>query len=334
MINIPYEQLVEKIKEKGLSDDEISSRIKKKMDQLSGLISKEGAAHIIANELGIKVIEQTSGRLKIKNILSGMRNVEIVGRVQDVYEVREFHTETRSGKVGSMILGDETGTVRLVLWGSQAEKLAEIKKGDVIKIEAGYVKNNNNRIEVHLGDRGSLQINPEGEAVAEIKKIEVKRKSIVELKEADTNIEVLGTIVQVYDLRFFESCPKCRKRLKQSESGFSCEIHGQVNPSYSSVMSLVLDDGTSNIRSVFFRSQILNLLEKNDEEVGKYREFPEKFEEVKHDLLGRQVRLIGRINKNMMMDRIEFVAQQVFPNPNPEDEIKRLESLKEAAINQ
>ena len=145
MINIPYEQIIEKIKEKGLSDEEISMKIKQKMDQLSSLISKEGAAHIIANELGIKLLEQTSGRLKIKNLLSGMRNVEIVGRIQEKYEVREFQTETRSGKLGSLVIGDETGTVRLVLWGSQADRMNELNKGDTIQIEAGYVKLNNNR---------------------------------------------------------------------------------------------------------------------------------------------------------------------------------------------
>jgi len=208
MINIPYEQVVEKIKENGLSEEEINSKVKAKMDQLSGLISKEGAAHIIANELGIKLVEKTSGRLKVKNILTGMRNVELVGKVQQVYEVREFQTETRSGKVGSMMIGDDTGIIRVVLWGSQADKLKDITVGDVIKVESGYVKDNNNRKEVHLGDRGTLSINPEGESVGEIKIPEPNRKSIVDLKEGDIDTEVMGTIVQVYDIRFFELCPE------------------------------------------------------------------------------------------------------------------------------
>jgi replication factor A1 len=332
MINIPYEQLIEKIKEKGVSDEEISLRIKKKMDQLSGLISKEGAAHIIANELGINILEQTSGRLKIKNLLSGMRNVEILGKVQDVYEVREFHSETRAGKVGSLILGDESGTVRIVLWGSQAEKLPGIKKGDVLKIESGYVKNNNmnnnNRIEVHLGDRGVLQINPEGESVGEIKKAEVKRKNISDLKENDIDVELLGTIIQIYDIRFFESCPECGKKLKQNETGFFCEKHNAVQLGYSYVLNLMLDDGTSNIRTVFFKNQIEKLLEKTDEQMQDYRNFPEKFNDVKHDLLGKQIKIVGKVSKNMMSDRIEFTAQRVFPKPDPEEEMRRLEQEK------
>ena len=56
MIKIPYEVLFEKIKEKtNLPEQEIIAEIQERMNQLSGLISKEGAAHILANELGIKL---------------------------------------------------------------------------------------------------------------------------------------------------------------------------------------------------------------------------------------------------------------------------------------
>ena len=78
MIKIPYEKIIEKIKEQAkISDSEIESKIKEKTDQLAGLISKEGAAHIIANELGVKLFEE--GNLKIKDILPGMRSVETSG---------------------------------------------------------------------------------------------------------------------------------------------------------------------------------------------------------------------------------------------------------------
>ena len=98
------------------------------MKQLSGLISKEGAAHIVANELGVKIFEQASGKLQIKNILAGMRNVEAVGKVTRKFELREFQTENRSGKVASVVIGDETGTIRMVMWGELAEKISTYKR--------------------------------------------------------------------------------------------------------------------------------------------------------------------------------------------------------------
>ncbi len=66
MINIPLNQIIAEIKDKtGLSEDEINKKINEKLKQLSDLISKEGAAHIIANELDVKLVE-TAKKLKIR----------------------------------------------------------------------------------------------------------------------------------------------------------------------------------------------------------------------------------------------------------------------------
>src|SRR3989338_1785401 len=112
MIKIHLSQIIEKIKEKSaLTEEEINSRIKQKMEQLSGLISEEGAAHIIANELGIKLFEAVSGKLQIKNILAGMRDVEVTGKVQQIFPINEFQRKDGSpGKVANIIIADETGS--------------------------------------------------------------------------------------------------------------------------------------------------------------------------------------------------------------------------------
>jgi len=81
MINVPIELIKEKIIEKTqMSPKELDDKIKAKLEQLSGLISEEGAAHIIANELGVNLL-QTQGVLKIKNLLPGMKNIEINGKI-------------------------------------------------------------------------------------------------------------------------------------------------------------------------------------------------------------------------------------------------------------
>ena len=129
MIKIPYEQIIERIKKEAkVSEEEINGKIDSKMKQLSGLISKEGAAHIVANELGIKLFDSFSGKLQIKNIIVGLRSVETVGRVLQTYELREFTTNERQGKVASLVIGDETGTMRIVMWGEQADNIKNIIK--------------------------------------------------------------------------------------------------------------------------------------------------------------------------------------------------------------
>lgn len=328
MIKIPFEDIISKIKEKGnLSEGEINSKIEQKTKQLSGLISKEGAAHIIANELGIKLFEDFSGKLQIKNILTGIRDVETVGKVQQIFETREFQVEDRKGKVASLVIGDETGTIRVVLWGSQTDNLMNLKQGDIVKIIGGYVKENQGRKEIQLNDRSKLMINPEGEEIKEVKEFSVKRKEIKDLSEDDGEIELLGTIVQAFEPRFFEICPECSKRAKIGENeNFLCEQHGAIKPNHSYVFNLVLDDGTETVRTVFFRNQMEKLLEMSTEQIMQFKDAPEKFDEVKNNLLGSIIKVVGRVNKNTFFDRLEFISQTVYPKPNPEEELKKLES--------
>ena len=333
MPKIPLSDIISKIKEKtSLSEEDINVKIEAKLKQLSGLISKEGAAHIIANELGVKIFEQLSGKLQIKNILAGMRSVETVGKVTRAFELREFKTDTREGKVSSMYIGDETDSIRVTMWGDQAENIKKIKEGDIVKVVGGYVRENQGRKEVHLNDRSKLIINPEGETIGEVampqqqERPAATRKSIRDLTNTDDNAEILGTIVQAFTPNFFEVCPDCGKRARPEGDQFICQVHNAVTPDYSYVMNLVLDDGTETIRCAFFRNQIERLLNKTKKDLLAFRDNPDSFESVKTELLGNQLKLVGRVNHNQMFDRLEFVAQLVFNNPSAEEELQKAQN--------
>lgn len=326
MIQIPYAEVIEKIKEKaGITEQELNSKIEQKLKQLSGLISKEGAAHIIANELGVKLFEKVSGRLQIKNILTGMRDVETVGKIVSISEPREFQTENRAGKVGSLVIGDETGTIRVVCWGNQCDKLQDLTPNTVIKVKGGYVRENQGVKEVHMNDRSLLMVSPKGESIGEVQTTEpsFSRKSIEELNENDS-VEVLGTIVQAFEPKFYESCPQCGRRAKPQNGGFVCDQHSTVTPDYAYVLNLFLDDGTENIRVVFFRNHVEKLLDKTRDSILNFREKPEDFEPVKTELLGNIIKVNGRVVKNKMFDRLEIIANGVDTNPDPEKEIEKL----------
>ncbi len=58
MLNLNYEQMLDFIcKESGLSRSQVEEKIDEKVSRLSGLVSREGAAHIVSNELGLKIAE-------------------------------------------------------------------------------------------------------------------------------------------------------------------------------------------------------------------------------------------------------------------------------------
>lgn len=330
MINLPFESIIKKIKENSdLSEEEINQRINQKLKQLSGLISKEGAAHILANELGIKIFEVSRKNLKIKDIMEGMRDVEISGKVQQIYEVRDFHTEKGPGKVGSFTIADETGNSRIVCWHSQTEVIPQLVKDLTIKIVGGYVRSNNGRKEIHLNEKSKVIFNPKDVSIGEIKQYSSSRKNLSDISENDDSIEVLATIVQVFDPRFFEVCPECGKRARPRDDYFYCEEHGKIKPSYSYVMNILLDDGTETTRTIFFGQQMERLLNRTKEQILLFKDNLEKFEETKLDLLGKTIKVIGRVKKNEMFGRLEINANLVFTDVNPADEIRRFASIKQ-----
>lgn len=328
MYKIPLAEIKEKIlRSNTISPDELDLQIKDKINELSGLISEEGAAHIIANELGVDLL---SGRekLKIKELYAGMRNVTTAGKVTRKFAIREFARGDKMGKVGSLVIGDETGTIRVVFWNEQTEKLGDINDDDIILLKNGYIRENNGLKEVHVNEQTELQINPPGETITALRSdFSVERKKIAELQEAMGGAEIMATVVQVFDPRFFNICSQCGKKVAETEGSYQCAEHGAVKPALSYVLNLILDDGTSTIRGIFWRSQVQHLLQQSDEELSKFRDNPAAFESIKTDLLGEQLKLLGRVKRNELFDRLEFNVQLV-EKANPEEEIARLEKIK------
>ena len=133
MYKIPLVEIKDKLMKSGkITPVDLESRIKKKINDLSGLISEEGAAHIIANELGVELFSSGQEKLKVKNIYAGMRSISTVGKVMRKFEVREFAKEKASGRVASLIIGDESGTIRVVFWNDQVKVWEQIKENDII----------------------------------------------------------------------------------------------------------------------------------------------------------------------------------------------------------
>lgn len=329
MIQVPVKDIIAKIcKTSGLSEDEVKKKISDKVETLYGLVSEEGAAHIIANELGIKIFD-VSGELKIKDILIGMKSVDVVGKVSRKYELREFNTEKRKGKVANLSLSDETGSIRVVFWNDKTDDFKQIKEDDVIKIKGAYVRENTGRKELHLGDNSHVIINPAGISITAREKQDYDKKHISELTDG-MSAEILGTIVQVFDMKFFEVCPKCNKRLRMRGDVFECDEHGQLQPMYNYILNVYLDDGTSNIRVNFWKAQTQRLLKLDDSQVLKFKDSTE-FEKYKTELLGEQIKVLGR-TKNNIMQRLEFTADVVFTNLNPEHEIEMLDHAKEVVL--
>ena len=142
------------------SRDEVKKLVAEKMDELSGLVSEEGAAHIVARELGLNLLISSHRKLKVENLIPGLRSVDITARVTKIFEPREFSRNGKAGVVQNVSLSDETGRVRMSLWNDETRLVSEgkIKEDDVVRIEGGFTKQDNRGgAELRVG-KGSIKV--------------------------------------------------------------------------------------------------------------------------------------------------------------------------------
>ena len=311
-----YDTIINRITvETSFTKQEIENKISQKLKDFQDLISKEGAAHMVANELNIKLFDSSPKELKITNLSHGLNSINILARIIAINDIKTYKKDNREGRIASFFIGDETGTTRLVIWDENLiNESTKFKEGDIIKILNAYSKENNGYKELHLGNKAQIQLNPPNETVGEIKiNATSKRKDIADLKENEF-AEVLGYIVQAFEPKFYNACPVCNKKLLPQDDKFTCIEHNLVDPKKVLIFNAFVDDGSSNIRVVFFRDVAEKLIGKE----------PSTFEDIKKNILGKQFLIKGKVNKNEMFYRIELMANSV-EDPQPEKIIEELE---------
>ncbi|MBU3957478.1 MAG: DUF2240 family protein [Nanoarchaeota archaeon] len=313
------EQIVEKIVSvTQQTKEDANKKILEKQRELSMLVSIEGAAYIVAKELGLDLMEKTSHKLQIKNIIAGMRSLTLAATVAKIFPLREFERNGKKSRVANIILGDETGTARLSLWDEQTDLLQQIKENTVIEIKNGYTREDNlGGVEIRLGRQGAIKQLDQAPLKIEIKKSDA---SISKVREGGT-YEIRAALLHVFDSSpFYEVCPQCGSRIKMPD--FKCAEHGEMKPAYAMVVSGVIDDGTANMRIVFFRESAEKVLGmKTAEALAKKASLFETLEN-----LGKEFVFSGRVRKNQLFERLEFITSD-FQQINPADEARKL--LKE-----
>jgi len=301
MVEGNYERIVEKIAlSSGLDKDEIERKIEAKRAKLSGLISKEGASQIVAAELGISFDNE---KLKIHELLPGMRKVNVVGQVINLFPVRSFTTKKgEEGKVANMIIADDTSNIKVVLWDTNHIELIEkneVQEGSVIHIINGSMRDN----EIHLGSFSEFKQSSEVFDKV-IKEKVVKQKNIADFRIGD-GVSTRAFIVHSFEPKFFYVCPECKKKaVQQGDGSFLCATHGKVSPEKRALINIVLDDGTENIRSVLFHEKISSLGLTDLEN-------PEKLSAQRADLAGKEMIFSGDVRNNNFFNTPEFIVNDV-----------------------
>jgi replication factor A1 len=177
-----------------LSREQILEMIKNKKDKAGNFLTDHTAARIIACELGVKISKKKFNLiLQIKDIVSGLNDVSVTGKVVTVYPVRTFkRKDWTQGKLASIVVSDKTGTVRVVLWDKKTDLLekGKIQKEQQVTVFHTYVRQGQDgKPELHLGDKGKVKILSES------------TKKLAEITQEDGPFTVEGTIVTKPEFR-------------------------------------------------------------------------------------------------------------------------------------
>lgn len=291
-----YQRIVQKIADSsGSTVGEIEDRIDRKRSKLSGFISKEGAAQIVAAELGISFDNE---RLKINELLPGMRKVNVVGKVFRMSPIRTFKTKNgEESKVTNLWIADDTSNIRIVLWDTNLIKLIEdgkIGEGVSVEISNGSMRDS----ELHLGSFSEIKVS--NETFDDIKTEKVFREKEIKGLVKGENAEIRAFIVQAFEPRFFNVCSECGKKVTTEGEDFSCCTNDNAVSKKRAILTLVLDDGSESIRAVLFHESIKGLgLDPDSEEISLSTP----------SLLGKEMVFSGNVRQNNYFNNLEIIVE-------------------------
>ncbi len=180
-----------------ISENDFLQRVDEKIELMSGLCDKKTAAMLVAHDLGVT----DTGRdvTKIADITADMSTVNFIAKVMSVFPAREFNRNDGTiGKVGNVMVADETGSIRLTLWDDKADLILtkSIIAGQTVQI-SGYAKDGYSGIEVNIGRNGVLI---ETDDVVEAT---LKSQKITDIKDGMGDINISGRVLDIWDVRTF-----------------------------------------------------------------------------------------------------------------------------------
>ena len=200
------DELVKAIIEKtGMSESEINAKIREKQEEYGGLLTEAGAAYSIAKEMGVVTdSSQKKKRMQIGELQEGLDAVNVVGIVSHVFPVKEWEKDGRRGKVGKILIRDNTGEIRVVLWNADCDLIESgtLTKGTIVEVQNASVKKSNEMLDLNIGIRGRINVLDSAEDLPEINEDIV---TLDKIEEGMNDISVYARVVRVFPEKTFES---------------------------------------------------------------------------------------------------------------------------------
>ena len=93
-------------------------------------------------------------KVKVIDLKPEMNNLDLVVRVIKATEPKVINTRSGQRTISEATVGDETGRVKLTLWGKAA---GEVKEGKVFEINGAWTTTYRGDVQLNIGGRGNVK---------------------------------------------------------------------------------------------------------------------------------------------------------------------------------
>jgi replication factor A1 len=185
-----------------ISLEQIQERLKAEREKTGGLLGDETLLRLIAAKFGVQVQLnpfQHSAVLSTSRLFAGLYDVTVAGRLIAVFPAKTFQGAEKSGKFATLMLADEEGLLRVVLWNEKAELVerGELKAGQAVKLLHGYTREDRcGKTELHLGTKSEIEVEPKNKA-NEYTSIDKFATKINTLNITAGNVNLSGVVKEI-----------------------------------------------------------------------------------------------------------------------------------------
>jgi len=278
-----------------ISEEEITERLKKEKRRTGGFISETTLLRMIAAQMGMETQngDSTTPTLSVVDLVPGLRDVTVAGRVVAVFPSRAFNGK-RKGKLASFLIADELGIVRVVAWNDRTSivESGTIKVGQVLRVSHAYAKEGRGgTVELHIGEKCTVNVDPQNVEPTKfptIKKFTTRIRQIT-LDQKNKKVNIIGRVKKLFPASTFE----------------------RDGPDPGKVMRFTLADETGEISAVAWNEKVDELQPMLNEDLGL-------------QIVNAKVKRAMEQKPEIHVDSETYVASFV-----PEEEYSKISDLKE-----
>ena len=256
---------------------------------------------------------------KISDVDEDERDIIIIGRIIELNDVHQFDRDTGETGFRNIEMADDTGSIKVVLWGSDAKM--DLEMGMPLKLQNPRISlDMDNRLEATVS-RGTAILKPNESEIEKlptydelVEAIFVK-KTIEALAEDDTNVCVTGSIKEVgTDKNILKRCPNCNGNVEQTIEENVCDFcgHNFDEPDYTLMIPTQIEDETGEIQVTFFGKLAEELSGLKTDDVAELVEEGNGIEDKLEGLTGLTVEIIANVDFDEYSERTRLRPKKII----------------------